>query len=93
MKLIIQIPCYNESEVLPGTLSQLPRQLPGIDLVEVLVIDDGSSDNTAQSAMLLIIGFQIWLIGLVADLVNFNCKIMEIIIQHRRAIHCAISSW
>jgi glycosyltransferase involved in cell wall biosynthesis len=50
MKLIIQIPCYNEAEVLPGTLSQLPRQIPGIERVEVLVIDDGSSDNTAQAA-------------------------------------------
>lgn len=50
MKLIIQIPCYNEAEVLALTISMLPRQLVGIDCVEVLVIDDFSSDNTADVA-------------------------------------------
>ncbi len=50
MKLIIQIPCLNEAEVLPQTLSCLPRQVPGFDEVEWLVIDDGSSDNTAEVA-------------------------------------------
>jgi glycosyltransferase involved in cell wall biosynthesis len=50
MKLIIQIPCLNEAEVLPQTLSCLPRQVPGFDKVEWLVIDDGSSDNTAEVA-------------------------------------------
>ncbi|KFG91682.1 Glycosyl transferase, family 2 [Sphingobium herbicidovorans NBRC 16415] len=49
-KLIIQIPCFNEAEDLPQTLAALPRQLPGIDTIEVLVIDDGSVDNTAQVA-------------------------------------------
>lgn len=50
MKVIIQIPCYNEAETLPHTLSCLPRTLPGVDEVEVLVIDDGSSDGTAEAA-------------------------------------------
>lgn len=50
MKLIIQIPCYNEADGLPVTLRDLPRQIPGIDSIETLVIDDGSSDGTAEVA-------------------------------------------
>jgi glycosyltransferase involved in cell wall biosynthesis len=50
MKLIIQIPCYNEESTLPQTLSDLPRHLPGIDQIEWLVVDDGSSDATAGVA-------------------------------------------
>lgn len=50
MKLIIQIPCYNESEVLPLTVAALPCTLPNIDTVEILVIDDGSSDDTVAVA-------------------------------------------
>jgi glycosyltransferase involved in cell wall biosynthesis len=50
VKLIIQIPCYNEAQTLPQTLQALPRQLPGIDCIEILVIDDGSSDQTSQVA-------------------------------------------
>ena len=50
VKLIIQIPCYNEEQALPATLADLPRELPGIDAVEWLVIDDGSSDRTADVA-------------------------------------------
>ncbi len=50
MKLIIQIPCYNEAATLPLTLRDLPRELPGIDTIEWLVIDDGSEDDTAQVA-------------------------------------------
>src|ERR687885_400640 len=46
MKLIIQIPCFNEAEHLPATLADLPREVPGIDCVEWLVIDDGSTDAT-----------------------------------------------
>jgi glycosyltransferase involved in cell wall biosynthesis len=49
-KLIIQIPCYNEEETLGQTLAQLPRYLEGFDVVEWLVIDDGSSDRTSQVA-------------------------------------------
>lgn len=49
-KLIIQIPCYNEEEALPVTLSALPREVPGIDRVEWLVVDDGSHDETAAVA-------------------------------------------
>lgn len=50
MKLIIQIPCYNEAETLPGVIDDLPRELPGIDQIEYLVIDDGCTDNTAEIA-------------------------------------------
>ncbi len=50
MKLIIQIPCYNEAAVLPHTIQQLPRSLPGVDVLETLVVDDGSQDGTAQAA-------------------------------------------
>ena len=50
MKLIIQIPCYNEAQTLPQTISELPKQLPGIDEIEYLVIDDGSSDGTGETA-------------------------------------------
>ena len=50
MKLIIQIPCYNEAKTLPATIKELPGTLPGIDTIEFLVIDDGSLDNTSQVA-------------------------------------------
>lgn len=49
-KLIIQIPCYNEEHTLGTTLAALPRQLPGIDCIEWLVIDDGSKDRTVEVA-------------------------------------------
>jgi glycosyltransferase involved in cell wall biosynthesis len=49
-KLIIQIPCLNEAATLPATLADLPRAVPGIDVVETLVIDDGSRDGTADVA-------------------------------------------
>lgn len=50
MKLVIQIPCYDESEHIAATVADLPRAVPGIDSIEVLVIDDGSTDNTADVA-------------------------------------------
>ena len=50
MKLIIQIPCYNEESTLPLTLHDLPRTLPGIDEIEYLIVDDGSGDRTAEVA-------------------------------------------
>jgi glycosyltransferase involved in cell wall biosynthesis len=50
VKLIIQIPCFNEEGTLPATLADLPRELPGIDRIEWLVIDDGSSDRTVEVA-------------------------------------------
>jgi glycosyltransferase involved in cell wall biosynthesis len=50
MKLIIQIPCFNEQEQLPLTLSRLPRHMEGFDAVEWLIIDDGSTDATIDTA-------------------------------------------
>src|SRR4026208_7524 len=50
MKLIIQIPCLNEAQTLPATLADLPRTVPGFDEVEWLIIDDGSTDDTARLA-------------------------------------------
>lgn len=50
MKLIIQIPCLNESESLPKTLADLPKKIDGIDTIEILVIDDGSTDKTSEVA-------------------------------------------
>src|SRR4051794_15870430 len=50
MKLIIQIPCLDEEQTLPGTLADLPREVPGFDTVEWLVIDDGSTDRTVEVA-------------------------------------------
>src|SRR6195256_3999447 len=50
LKLIIQIPCLNEASTLPATLADLPRSVAGVDIVEVLVVDDGSRDGTADVA-------------------------------------------
>jgi glycosyltransferase involved in cell wall biosynthesis len=50
MKLIIQIPCLNEEATLPQTIAELPRQIDGVDEIELLVIDDGSSDGTVAVA-------------------------------------------
>jgi len=51
MKLAIQIPAYNEAEHLPAVLAELPRQLPGVEEIVVVVVDDGSTDGTAQTAL------------------------------------------
>ena len=50
MKLIIQIPCYNESETLEIALNDLPKHIDGIDEIEYLIINDGSKDNTVEVA-------------------------------------------
>lgn len=50
MKLVIQIPCYNEEDYLPLTLANMPRQIEGIDEIVVLIVDDGSSDRTIEVA-------------------------------------------
>lgn len=50
MKLIIQMPCYNEAATLPIALSELPRAVPGFDSVEWLIVDDGSRDKTVEVA-------------------------------------------
>lgn len=51
MKLIIQIPCYNEAETLAIALGALPREVKGFDCVEWLIIDDGSTDETVKVAL------------------------------------------
>jgi glycosyltransferase involved in cell wall biosynthesis len=51
LHLVIQIPCLNEAQTLPQVLAEIPRQLPGIDQVQILVIDDGSTDDTQSVAL------------------------------------------
>lgn len=50
MKLIVQIPCYNEEHTLPRTVADIPRKIEGVDAVEILVVDDGSTDRTVAAA-------------------------------------------
>lgn len=50
MKLIVQIPCYNEEHTLPQTVADIPRQISGVDQVEILIVDDGSTDRTVEVA-------------------------------------------
>ena len=50
MKLIIQIPCLNEEQTLPLTIAELPKSIDGIDSIETLIIDDGSTDRTVEVA-------------------------------------------
>lgn len=49
-KLVIQIPCYNEENTLPITLAELPSEIPGIDSIEILIVNDGSTDRTLEAA-------------------------------------------
>lgn len=64
MKLIIQIPCYNEEKTLPQTIRDLPKHLPGIDEIEYLIIDDGSTDGTVRVARMLGVNY----------IVRFRCN-------------------
>ena len=50
MKLVVQVPCLNEEETLPLVLSTIPKEIPGIDVIVVLIIDDGSTDRTVEVA-------------------------------------------
>jgi glycosyltransferase involved in cell wall biosynthesis len=50
MKLIVQIPCFNEEETLPATFNDIPKQIDGVDVVEILIVDDGSTDKTIEVA-------------------------------------------
>jgi len=50
MKLIVQIPCYNEEVSIADVISQIPKEIDGIDNIEILIIDDGSSDDTVKIA-------------------------------------------
>jgi glycosyltransferase involved in cell wall biosynthesis len=53
MKLIVQIPCFNEEATLPATFNDIPKQIDGVDVVEILIIDDGSTDKTIEVAKAL----------------------------------------
>ena len=48
MKLFIQIPCYNEENDILNTLNQLPKKLDGVDIIEIVIVNDGSEDNTIK---------------------------------------------
>jgi glycosyltransferase involved in cell wall biosynthesis len=50
MKLVIQIPCHNEADTLPVTLAALPKTLPGVSVIDFVIVDDGSTDHTAEVA-------------------------------------------
>lgn len=50
MKLIVQIPCFNEARTLPDTVADIPRTIAGVDQVEILIVDDGSTDDTVRVA-------------------------------------------
>ncbi len=50
VKLIVQIPCYNEENTLPQTVADIPRRIDGVDTVEILIVDDGSTDRTVEVA-------------------------------------------
>ena len=68
MKLIIQIPCYNEAETLTIALNELPRHIDGIDRIEYLIINDGSKDDTVKVA-------RAWGVN---HIVNFRQKIKAV---------------
>jgi glycosyltransferase involved in cell wall biosynthesis len=53
LKLIVQIPCFNEEATLPETVAAIPRRIEGVDRIEILVVDDGSTDRTVEVARAL----------------------------------------
>ena len=53
MKLIVQIPCFNEEDTLPATFKDIPKKMDGVDVVEIMIIDDGSTDKTIEVAKAL----------------------------------------
>ena len=53
MKLIVQIPCFNEEATLPATYNDIPKQIDGVDVVEIMIVDDGSTDRTIEVAKTL----------------------------------------
>ncbi|MEA2715442.1 MAG: hypothetical protein QOG91_470 [Candidatus Parcubacteria bacterium] len=53
MKLIVQVPCYNEEKTLPAVINSIPTQIPGVDVIETMIIDDGSKDGTIMIAEML----------------------------------------
>ena len=57
MKLIIQIPCYNEAETLEIALNDLPKHIDGIDEIEYLIINDGSKEKTVELAKNLVVKY------------------------------------
>jgi glycosyltransferase involved in cell wall biosynthesis len=63
MHLIVQIPCYNEERGLPTTLESIPSNIPGVDLIETMIIDDGSTDNTVEVACRLGVDYIVHLPG------------------------------
>jgi len=56
MKLFIQIPCFNEEDTLAATIADLPKELAGVDEIEYLIVDDGSTDKTVETARALGVG-------------------------------------
>ena len=76
MKLVIQIPCYNEEETLAVALAALPRSVPGFDKVEWLIVDDGSQDETVDGAQRLGLGEYYALAILRSDSVNANLPLL-----------------
>ena len=80
MKLIVQIPCLNEEQTLPMTIADIPRQIAGIDKIEILVIDDGSKDRTAEVAR-----------ELGVDHILINRRNMGLARSFRRGLDCALA--
>jgi len=78
MKLIIQIPCYNEATTLPQVFAELPRAIAGIATIETLVVDDGSTDGTFEVGTgLLIPGSIVLLAGVLCDVIASNWIMIE----------------